>query len=990
MMNDRGETEQRRLRLDRVLAEVENELNSGRSVNPGEWIERYPDLAPELARRLEAILGGAETVGGQGTIPSPGDEIGGAGTLAAGPNASGAGLDDAFPGVEPKAEMARAPGAGDPITRASETVDVDSNVAPAETALHESGGGTRPGVNAGTPLPSGVRVRYIGDYELLSVLGQGGMGIVYKARQISLKRDVALKMIRNAGFASDDQRRRFQNEAEAVAFLNHPGIVPIYEVGNYEDQHYFSMKLIDGDGLDRRLTAYIENPRGTAGLVAEVAEAVHHAHQRGLLHRDLKPANILVDAGGHPHLTDFGLAKRIEGESGLTVSGAIMGTPAYMAPEQALGKNSLVTTASDVYGLGAILYAMLAGQAPFRGDSVLETLEKVRHDSPKAPSDLNPRLPTDLEVICLKCLEKDPGRRYGSARELADDLRRWLNGEPIRARPVSTTVMAWKWCKRKPALAGLTVALAAALVFGAAGIVLQWREAVFQRNAAIAAKDVAVREAAAARKAEGEARAARDGEQAARTQAELNAQVAGSQASLALNIIQDILSQMQKGLNAPGLIDFKKSLLDSVLKRIDGVANVYDKSSMSKEATVLAAMNGLARIYSELGQSEKSHRTLERCLEIAKERVKIKNGSDPSRQNLANIHRELASSAEQFRRDLKASLAFNVASLEIWTDIYEHPKNDGYMIRKPFVQYFLAEAYTRVGVGRYRVGDVTSARRDFLKAYELRLEIARLRDDPDFKPDAMKQELSYSSIALAETSYRLGNPEEANIHYRDALDQREAMSKREPNNLKVARELAAVNYMIGEFKLKMGKHPEAHKHLEECRSIRERLWNADGRDVTLHRDLGIVLYRLGNLADREKDEKVAKETFEVARKIQEKLVADDPSNDKRLIELMPTLAHVGLVDRASAIADRLNAGPKADNEMRLESARAYAQCARHTPAAQAEKADAFLRKSTATLRLAIDGGFKDYVYMESEPDLDSLDARDDFKALLARITPARK
>ena len=288
-----------------------------------------------------------------------------------------------------------------------------------------------------TSLPSGTRIGYFGDYELLKVLGEGGMGIVYKARQLSLNRPVALKMIKAARFASADEVRRFQNESEAVARLDHPNIVPIFEVGQYEDQHYFSMKLIAGESLDKRPKDYFADPRRAAELVAMTAGAIHHAHQRGILHRDLKPANILIDSEGRPHVTDFGLAKRVEGDSELTRSGAILGTPAYMAPEQASGKRGAVTTSTDVYGLGAILYALLTGRAPFGGDSVIDTLEQVRERRAGAADESSTRgVPRDLEVICLKCLEKDPRRRYASADALAEDLKRWLAGEPIAARPV--------------------------------------------------------------------------------------------------------------------------------------------------------------------------------------------------------------------------------------------------------------------------------------------------------------------------------------------------------------------------------------------------------------------------------------------------------------------------------------------------------------------------------------------------------------------------
>jgi len=331
---------------------------------------------------------------------------------------------------------------------------------PTTTGLITPGGDT----NGDREPAPGTHVRYFGDYELIEELGRGGMGVVYKARQISLNRPVALKMIRSAALASEDELRRFQNEAEAVATLDHPHIVPILEVGNHDGQRYFSMKLIGGSSLDKKLADYIANPRASARLLKQAAEAVHHAHQRGILHRDLKPANILLDEHGEPYVTDFGLAKRVVGDSELTHSGAIVGTPAYMAPEQASGRRGAVTTSSDVYSLGAILYALLTGRAPFKGDSIDETLEQVRSASPAPPSKLNPRAPRDLEVICVKCLEKEPARRYASAEALDDDLGRYLAGEPIAARPIGVLERGWLWCRRNPRLAAAIGTTAAALV----------------------------------------------------------------------------------------------------------------------------------------------------------------------------------------------------------------------------------------------------------------------------------------------------------------------------------------------------------------------------------------------------------------------------------------------------------------------------------------------------------------------------------------------
>src|SRR6476469_8751748 len=304
----------------------------------------------------------------------------------------------------------------------------------------------------------------LGDYQLLEEIGRGGQGVVFRARQKSLNRTVALKVISLGQWASKAHLKRFRLEAEAAAHLEHPGIVPIHEVGERDGSCYFSMKFVEGGQLDEVTRREPMPIRRAVELIAKVARTVHYAHEHGILHRDIKPGNILLDAKGEPHLTDFGLARLVESESSVTHTLDILGTPSYMAPEQAAGNNAQVTGATDVYGLGAVLYQLLTGQPPFAGGTTYETIKLLLDTEPRQPRLLNPKIDRDLSTVCLKCLEKDPKRRYSSALALAEDLGRWLKHEPIVARHTGVIARGRKWVRRNPSIAVMAAMLLALAV----------------------------------------------------------------------------------------------------------------------------------------------------------------------------------------------------------------------------------------------------------------------------------------------------------------------------------------------------------------------------------------------------------------------------------------------------------------------------------------------------------------------------------------------
>jgi len=432
------------------------------------------------------------------------------------------------------------------------------------------------GAVAAVPMSRAVKYGLPPNYRYLGPSWKGGMGIVHKALHVPLKRTVALKMILAGDHASPEQIARFKKEAAAAARLSHPNIVPIYEVGSHRGLPYFALEFIDGVSLDERLKKTSLSGRESAEVMVQVARAMHYSHGQGVIHRDLKPKNIMLAADDTPQVTDFGLAKDLADDGSLSLTGQILGTPSFMPPEQARGEE--VDKQFDVYAMGATLYCLLTGRPPFVGPTVTETIRQVVHDDPVPPSRLQPNLSRDLEAICLKCLEKEPERRYASAQDLADDLQRFIEDRPTLARPITLRQRAWKWCRRNPRVAALS-ALAASLLL------------VLLAGGYVAAAVINRQKAA---------------EAAARKQAEDNQELAEEQADLALDATRVLLYETQEYFKGkPEYGELRKNMLAGILKEIDRVyASHLDYDA--KEVFRASAIRQLGEIYMEAEEFQKA------------------------------------------------------------------------------------------------------------------------------------------------------------------------------------------------------------------------------------------------------------------------------------------------------------------------------------------------------------------------------------------------
>jgi tetratricopeptide (TPR) repeat protein len=737
--------------------------------------------------------------------------------------------------------------------------------------------------------------REFGDYAELEEIARGGMGVVFRARQKSLNRRVALKMLLAGPLATADDVRRFRTEAEAAASLSHPNIVPIHEVGAHGGFPYLSMQFLEGGSLAEAagrppwLVEGRASARRVARVLVDVAWAVHHAHQRGILHRDLKPANILLDAAGKAHVSDFGLAKRSPALSwdrptvtpgaaaggptppAATHTGAILGTPAYMAPEQASGDRGAVTVRTDVYGLGAILYEMLTGRAPFRGATAVETMRLVLEREPVAPSRLNAWVDRDLETICLKCLHKQPGRRYAGADELARDLERYLNGEPIQARPVGALERAWRWCKRQPAVAALTLALLVTLTAAVPVFALLWLRAEWhadRADAERAAAEKARSDAERAFQAAEERRVALEAAQKGLEEKRAEAEKARAEAddsfrrahSFAVNYSTRILDELKQ---SPGLQPVQKRVLEETLAYLEQFVedHGHDPALRRELADTLA---NIAHITAAIGSPRKAEASLAQALAIYRDL----HERDPV--DLA-LRREVAGTLSNLavRRSGPRQLATLTEALRAYEEFLRDAPDDGPLLKG------LANTLHNFAVYHGNTGRPKEALEYYARAADIQLALLRRHPDADLVQAALAA--TFANVCV-EQSRRPGEVGAALCALHHARLLREDLARRFPRDPGRRADVLGTLHSEGIILRDRSRLDEARPVLEQALAGRGKLADENPSVIRFQLEVADTRHHLGVLHEKRDDRDAARKEFEQARDVYIRLARRDPDN----------------------------------------------------------------------------------------------------------------
>jgi eukaryotic-like serine/threonine-protein kinase len=686
-----------------------------------------------------------------------------------------------------------------------------------------------------------------GNYELLEPIAKGGMGIVYKARQRNLNRIVALKMILAGQFADQSDIDRFYAEAEAAAALSHPNIVAIHEIGEVSGQHFFSMDYIEGKSLSGLIQENPVSPRRAAELMITIAETMQFAHDSGVVHRDLKPANVLLDKRQRPLVTDFGLAKQVSNQSQMTMAGSILGTPSYMPPEQAAGRLDQVGTWSDLYSLGAILYELLTGRPPFRAASPFETIRQVLEMEPPSPRLLNPNVPKDLETICLKCLQKERTRRYGSAQELADELNRFLRGEPIHARPISNVARFWRLCKRYPITSSIAAAAVLSVVAALAVVTISY-----------------IRTSAALRRE--------------------SAALALSEASFAdqSDVIDEMLTTVgEKRLaKLPGGQPIQKELLDKAL--------VFNARFLKQRGNDPRVANEVARshyrvgkISMTLGRYDDALKPLATAKEM-QERLLTKDPSDGKKlKALGDSLTELGQISIVAHKDYETAGKYytDAASIRDRLAAATSDKSD----LKVENERLRANAHMNAGVVAFNVAQINpddkafeakmaDARRQFQEAQAIRLSLL-VREKKNLN---VRRDLGKGYFNLGDLERVDGNVQAAIGHFRSAADVFQALLEDDPKDIENQSNLAVSRRLVATLLVSDGQSAEAREWYERALARLETLTRENPDVPGYQSEQGGLLLNLFELEKAEGNDKVARSALLRARRIYESLNTNFP------------------------------------------------------------------------------------------------------------------
>jgi serine/threonine-protein kinase len=812
-------------------------------------------------------------------------------------------------------------------------------------------------------------------YEIVGELGRGGMGVVYKARQLGLNRWVALKMVLAGAHADQKHLARFQTEAQAVAGLQHPNIVQIYDVGQHKGLPYFSLEFVPGGSLADKVHRQPQPPREAAHLVETLARAVAYAHERGIIHRDLKPANILLTANGIPKITDFGLAKRLEDDSGQTQSGMLLGTPSYMSPEQARGDVREVGKAADIHALGVILYELLTGRPAFQAASRMDTLMRVSTEEAMAPSRLEPDIPHDLETICLKCLQKDPNKRYGTAGLLAEDLRRFLSGDPILARPISGPERLWRWCKRNPKLA-LSAATIALLLLAVTGISTG---AYFR----ISAEKAATEEQR--RFAENQRALAQQAEKKATEQAK----IAGEQRALALNTLYNVITRFEETLrDKQEMSGLRKELIELAMNGLNEVSKNVENAALV-DRTMGVALQRMGEHYYQMGRTEEALKQFNLSLTLFKKLEEDEPQNDWLPFNEAISYDSLAAMTRELKGDAAIARDYLEKSLRLRQHVLTNPGSGG--PPQPRRRMALLVSYDKLASLSDQTGDLKAAN-DFAVAL-LKQSQAILAANSDHLQ--AKQTLTNACAFLGKMSAYRGDVDTSAKYSQQCLDIWQATCQKEPTNATAKTKLAFVFEANGDREAERGRGKEALEWYQKAREIYQPLHQKELQNAELQWRLAFSFFRMatarrlsGDLAGADKDDRES-------LRLREVLAKTDPNNFQRIEELMLSRARCGNYQQAAKDANDLHRRGARDASLLISIARCYGACIhavrqglqaeRIKPSEATSLCRMYADSALQSIEQAIALGYRDSFTLEHDLDLQPVQTEAGFKALVSRL-----